>query len=31
MTGKKITPHVPRHSTVMRLLHAGDDIAVIAL
>lgn len=31
MTGKKITPHVLRHSTAMRLLHAGVDITVIAL
>jgi integrase len=31
LTGKTITPHVLRHSCAMRLLHAGNDIAVIAL
>jgi site-specific recombinase XerD len=31
LAGKKITPHVLRHSAAMRLLHAGVDIAVIAL
>ena len=31
LTGKTITPHVLRHSSAMRLLHAGNDIAVIAL
>lgn len=29
--GKKTTPHVLRHTAAMRLLHAGVDIAVIAL
>jgi integrase/recombinase XerD len=29
--GKKITPHVLRHSCAMNLLHAGVDITVIAL
>lgn len=28
---KAVTPHVLRHSAAMRLLHAGVDIAVIAL
>jgi hypothetical protein len=28
---KVITPHVLRHSTAMRLLHAGVDTSVIAL
>jgi integrase/recombinase XerD len=28
---KKITPHVLRHTTAMRLLHAGVDTSVIAL
>ena len=28
---KKLTPHVLRHTTAMSLLHAGVDIAVIAL
>jgi Phage integrase family len=28
---KQVTPHVLRHTTAMRLLHAGIDIAVIAL
>ena len=28
---KTITPHVLRHSTAMRLLHAGVDTSVIAL
>lgn len=29
--GKNITPHTLRHTTAMRLLHAGVDTAVIAL
>lgn len=28
---KKLTPHVLRHTTAMSLLHAGVDVAVIAL
>ncbi len=31
LTGRTITPHVLRHTAAMRLLHAGVDIAVIAL
>jgi integrase/recombinase XerD len=31
LAGKKISPHVLRHSTAMRLLHAGVDTTVIAL
>jgi integrase/recombinase XerD len=31
LAGKTITPHVLRHTAAMRLLHAGVDIAVIAL
>ena len=31
LAGKKITPHVLRRTAAMRLLHAGIDIAVIAL
>jgi site-specific recombinase XerD len=31
LTRKNITPHVLRHTAAMRLLHAGVDIAVIAL
>ncbi|WP_239312684.1 tyrosine-type recombinase/integrase [Frankia sp. Cj3] len=31
LRGKKISPHVLRHSTAMRLLHAGVDTSVIAL
>jgi site-specific recombinase XerD len=31
LAAKKITPHVLRHTTAMRLLHAGIDTAVIAL
>jgi integrase/recombinase XerD len=31
LAGKNITPHVLRHTTAMRLLHAGTDITVIAL
>lgn len=31
LTGKKITPHVLRHTAAMALLHAGVDITVIAL
>jgi integrase/recombinase XerD len=31
LAGKKITPHVLRHTAAMRLLHAGVDTTVIAL
>lgn len=31
VAGKKITPHVLRHTAAMRLLHAGVDTTVIAL
>jgi integrase/recombinase XerD len=31
LTGKKVTPHVLRHTAAMRLLHAGVDTTVIAL
>jgi len=31
LASKKISPHVMRHSTAMRLLHAGVDTTVIAL
>ncbi len=31
LTGRTITPHTLRHTTAMALLHAGVDIAVIAL
>jgi len=31
LAGKKITPHVLRHTAAMRLLHAGTDITIIAL
>jgi integrase/recombinase XerD len=31
LAGKKISPHTLRHSAAMALLHAGVDIAVIAL
>jgi integrase/recombinase XerD len=31
LTGRTVTPHVLRHTAAMRLLHAGVDIAVIAL
>ena len=31
LAGKNITPHVLRHTAAMRLLHAGNDITVIAL
>jgi len=31
LTGKKISPHVMRHTTAMRLLTAGVDTSVIAL
>lgn len=31
LRGKKITAHVLRHTTAMRLLHAGVDTSVIAL
>ena len=29
--GKRVTPHVLRHTAAMRLLHAGVDVSVIAL
>jgi site-specific recombinase XerD len=29
--GKRVTPHVLRHTAAMRLLHAGADVSVIAL
>ncbi len=29
--GKRISPHVTRHSAAMRLIHAGVDIATVAL
>jgi integrase/recombinase XerD len=31
LASKNITPHVLRHTAAMRLLHAGNDITVIAL
>jgi integrase/recombinase XerD len=31
MRGKKVTPHVLRHTAAMRLLKAGMDTTVIAL
>jgi integrase/recombinase XerD len=31
LAGRKLSPHVLRHSTAMRLLHAGVDTTVIAL
>jgi site-specific recombinase XerD len=31
LPGKKISPHILRHTAAMRLLHAGVDITVIAL
>lgn len=31
LTGKKLTPHVLRHTAAMSLLQAGVDVAVIAL
>lgn len=31
LNGKKVTPHVLRHTAAMRLLNAGVDITVIAL
>jgi site-specific recombinase XerD len=31
LTSKNLTPHVLRHTAAMRLLHAGNDITVIAL
>lgn len=31
LTSKNITPHVLRHTTAMRMLHAGIDTSVIAL
>lgn len=31
LTSKNVTPHVLRHTTAMRLLHAGVDTTVIAL
>lgn len=31
LTGKHLTPHVLRHTTAMRMLHAGIDTSVIAL
>jgi integrase/recombinase XerD len=31
LRGKKITPHVMRHSAAMALLHSGADVAIIAM
>jgi integrase/recombinase XerD len=31
LTSKNLTPHVLRHTAAMRLLHAGNDVTVIAL
>jgi site-specific recombinase XerD len=31
LAAKRVTPHVMRHTAAMRLLHAGNDITVIAL
>jgi integrase/recombinase XerD len=31
LRGKRVTPHLMRHTTAMHLLQAGVDIAVIAL
>ena len=31
LAGKKISPHVLRHTAAMRLLHAGVEVSVIAL
>lgn len=31
LTGKRVSPHVLRHSAAMALLHSGVDCAVIAL
>jgi len=31
LTGKRVSPHVLRHSTAMELLHHGVDQSVIAL
>jgi integrase/recombinase XerD len=31
LNAKTITPHTQRHTAAMRLLHAGNDITVIAL
>ncbi len=31
LAGRTVTPHVLRHTTAMRLLHAGGDVAIIAL
>ena len=31
LTGKRVSPHVLRHTTAMHLLQSGVDITVIAL